>query len=146
MTFILDIGGEGRHRAAWNLNPCRTKTLAPGRGQPIPRHIAGRADAIPLPDDSVDEVIVERTPLTVTALQEIDRVVAPGGRITLRHAMVPGIDPHATAKAMLAGQYRQSIIPMAGKRLQQCEFVDYPDSINSAMPSVDNKKTAIITD
>ena len=34
--FILDIGGEGRHPDAWNLNPRKTKTLGPDRGLPIP--------------------------------------------------------------------------------------------------------------
>jgi hypothetical protein len=61
--FILDIGGEGRHPTAWNLNPRATKTLGPDRGEPIPRLIRGRGESIPLPDRSVDVVIVEQTPL-----------------------------------------------------------------------------------
>jgi hypothetical protein len=55
----LDIGGEGRHAEAWNLNPSPVKTLGPEKGLPIPRRIAGRANAIPLPDHSVDRIIVE---------------------------------------------------------------------------------------
>src|SRR5687768_18325373 len=99
--FVLDIGGEGRHAQAWNLNPSPTKTIGPDRGSPIPRHLPGRADAIPLPDACVDEVIVERTPLSRAALAEIARVVIPGGTVTLRHAIPPGIDPHAAARNCL---------------------------------------------
>ena len=62
MTFRLDIGGEGRYADAWNLNPSAVKTIGPNRGQMIPRRIPGRADVIPLPDHSVDQVIMERTP------------------------------------------------------------------------------------
>ncbi len=64
MPITLDIGGEGRHKAAINLNRNRRKTLGAGRGEPIPQLVVGRADAIPLADKSVDYIIVERTPLS----------------------------------------------------------------------------------
>lgn len=120
--FILDVGGEGRHDEAWNLNPRCVKTLAPGRGEPIPNHIPGRADAIPLTDDVVDLVIVERTPLTQAALHEILRVVAPAGSIVLRHAIVPGFDPHRMAKTVLSQQYEQQIVTINGRTLLETTF------------------------
>jgi len=121
--FVLDIGGEGRHADAWNLNPSSTKTIGPQRGNPIPRHLAGRADAIPLPDASVDEIVVERTPLTAAALREIARVIIPGGHLTLRHAMPPGIDPHAAARTYFGDEGITEQILLAGARLQQTRFV-----------------------
>ncbi len=102
--FVLDVGGEGRHEQAWNLNPSRVKTVGADRGAPIPRLILGRAEAIPLPADSVDLVIVERTPLRVRALREIQRIISPGGNIVLRHALPPNVDPHGVACEQFARQ------------------------------------------
>jgi ubiquinone/menaquinone biosynthesis C-methylase UbiE len=110
MEFILDIGGEGTHPHAWNLNPSRVRTLNPRRGAPIPRHISGRADAIPLPDHSVDQIIVERTPLRKAALHEIVRVLHRPGSIVLRHAMSTDLDPHRFARTILPGLVRQRSI------------------------------------
>jgi hypothetical protein len=69
------------HPDAWNLNPSFVKTIGKSKGQPIPRHLSGRADAIPLADGSVNRLIVERTPLQVAALQEIARVISSNGTI-----------------------------------------------------------------
>jgi ubiquinone/menaquinone biosynthesis C-methylase UbiE len=118
----LDIGGEGRHAGAWNLNPSSVKTIGADRGQPIPRHIPGRADEIPLPDHFVDRLIVERTPLRRRALAEIRRVVAPRGTVILRHAMPPGIDPHRLALEMLTGRIRRRIVRIGGQYLQETVF------------------------
>ena len=101
---MLDIGGEGRYSEAWNLNPRRQRTLSPGRGKDIPRRIAGRAEAIPLPDDSVDRIIVERTPLLKSALFEMARVIKPTGVIELRHAHMSGRHPHYWAWQILPGR------------------------------------------
>ena len=119
MTLTLDIGGEGRHLDAWNLNPSATKTLGPDRGRPIRRHILGRAEAIPYPDQSVDRIIVERTPLRKAALTEIVRVIALGGSVMLRHAVPFDIDPHALAKEILPGRVTQRLVQMSGQTLQQ---------------------------
>lgn len=122
MTMTLDIGGEGRHVRAWNLNPSHLKTLGPWKGMPIPRHIPGRAEKIPLPDRSVDHVIVERTPLRRAALQEIARVIASPGSITLRHAAPPGIDAHALAKEILPGDVTERRIQMDGRTITETRF------------------------
>ena len=95
---VIDIGGEGRHPDAWNVNPSAVKTLGPGRGEPIPRHIPGRAESLPLENGSVDLIIVEKTPLRRGALEEIARVIAPEGRVIMRHVPLPGIDCHQLAK------------------------------------------------
>ena len=121
-AFTLDIGGEGRHHDAWNLNPSLVKTRGPDRGSPIPRLIRGRSDAIPLADNSVDRIIVERTPLRVDALREINRVVSPRGTIILRHAVPPGVDPHRTAAHLLRGRMRQRKIRIHGTWVQESEF------------------------
>ncbi len=120
--FTLDIGGEGRHRGAWNLNPRARKTIGPERGESIPRLIRGRADALPLADGSVDRIIMERAPLTILALREMARVISPGGAIILRHAVPPGFDPHGTAKRILPGLRRQRRITLRGVPLQQTVF------------------------
>jgi hypothetical protein len=42
----------------------------------------GRAQAILLPDNSLDKIIVERTPLQMAALREIQRVIHDEGTIS----------------------------------------------------------------
>ena len=123
MRRFLDIGGEGRYRNAWCLNPRSVKTLGPERGQPIPRLILGRADHIPCADGSLDCILVERTPLTARALREIARTIAPAGRIILRHIPLPWQDRHATAKAILPGQVRERLICRHGRVLLETQFV-----------------------
>ena len=119
---VLDVGGEGRHPNAWNLNPSFVKTIGTKRGEPIPQHISGRADHISLPDRSVDRLICERTPLQLAALREIARVISPNGIITLRHALCPHGDPHAVAKRVLPGLVSERIICIDGQIVQETEF------------------------
>lgn len=116
---LLDIGGEGRHLVAWNLNPRSVKTLGLSRGKPIPRLILARAEAIPLPARSVNVVLVERSPLKAEALHEIKRIVVQGGTIILRHALPPRSDPHRTACELLKGRIRQRKILVATHALQE---------------------------
>ena len=97
MPIVLDIGGEGKHPEAWNLNPSRIKTFGPDAGEPIPRLICGRADAIPFPEASVARILVERTPLRDSAIFEMLRVIQPRGAIVLRHVPISGRNRHARA-------------------------------------------------
>ena len=101
--MILDIGGEGRHPSAWNLNPRSRKTLGRQRGELIPLLIQGRGERIPLRDRTVDVLIVERMPLRVATLSEILRVARPSARIILRHAKAHRRDPHHIAIQVLKG-------------------------------------------
>ena len=122
VSLQLDIGGEGRNERAWNLNPSPCRTVGPNRGRPIPRRIPGRAEAIPLPDHSVDLVIVERTPLRKAALYEIARVIARSGSIILRHSIPPNFDPHALAKAILPGRVSEKRIRRGNLTLLETTF------------------------
>jgi hypothetical protein len=117
--LILDIGGEGRHPLAWNVNPSQWCTYGPQRGEPIPRWIEGRADAIPLPDRVVDVVLMERTPLTRAGCHEIRRVVRTGGTIVLRHVRPFGWDPHVVAKDILIGEVQMRDCEVGGKPCQE---------------------------
>ena len=121
-TRILDIGGEGLHDFAWNLNPSAVRTIGQKKGEPIPRRIAGRAEKLPLPDQCIDLIVVERTPLCRAALNEISRVISPGGCITLRHATLPNMDPHGLAKKLLPGHVTQRQIQMYGQRVTETTF------------------------
>ena len=120
--MILDIGGEGRHDMAWNLNPSRVKTVGRDKGQPIPRLIVARAQAIPLADRSVDRIIVEQSPLTRQALKEIARVIAVDGEIILRHVPPPNFDPHAVAKQTLPGKITMAYCRIRGRVIQETSF------------------------
>jgi hypothetical protein len=120
--IVLDIGGEGRHASAWNINPCPLKTLGRNRGEPIPHWIRGRADDIPLPSGVADWLIVERTPLSRRAVMELARVVAPHGRITLRHVPLPWTDRHALARQLLPGKAYQRMTRIGAAVVQETEF------------------------
>ena len=116
---VLDIGGEGRHARAWNLNPRTLKSLGPECGAPIPRLICGRGERVPLPAGSVDVVIIERTPLRVETLNEIRRIAKPGATVVLRHAPLPWCDPHRLATQMLPGRVARSLTRIGSQTLCQ---------------------------
>ncbi len=116
---ILDIGGEGRHAAAWNVNPRTRRTCGPRLGELIPRLIHARGDRIPLADGSVDVLIVERTPLVHATLREILRVARPRARIILRHAHQTFSDPHRLAVEMLKRTVRQSLTAIGRQPVKQ---------------------------
>ena len=123
MLPLLDIGGEGRYPEAWNLNPRPTRTIGPETGSPIPNWIAGRADAIPLPDSSVTRIVVERTPLNDEAYGEITRIAVTEGRIVLRHVRPPWSDPHRRAARLWGPPIRQRLTTLAGRIVQESEFI-----------------------
>lgn len=119
---IIDIGGEGRHPQAWNVNPSPVRTLGPRKGMPIERHIAGRAAELPFADNSIQTIIVERTPLPREALLEIARVVAQGGSIVLRLAPLPWFDPLALAKQILPGDWTERTGSIDGQPIVEARF------------------------
>ncbi len=120
--FVLDVGGEGRHPVAWNLNQRRERSGAGRATGPIPRLILARADAIPLAADSVDLAIVERTPLCANALRELLRVTKPAGVILLRHAITPAGDPHRLALKRLGGTVGRRQFAHRGYQIQETIF------------------------
>jgi len=117
--LVLDVGGEGRHPAAWNLNQPRERSGDSRAGGSIPRLIMGRADAMPLADRSVALAIVERTPLRADALRELLRVVKGDGAILLRHAITPAGDPHRVALKHLCGAITRRVFAHRGYRIQE---------------------------
>jgi hypothetical protein len=117
--LVLDIGGEGRHSEAWNLNPRSRKTLGQQCGQLIPRLIQGRGECIPLPDRIVDVLIVERTPLRSATLSEMLRVASPSARIILRHASAHRRDPHRLAVQVLRGAVEQRKVMIGRQTVQE---------------------------
>ncbi len=119
MGLFLDIGGEGRHAGAVNVNPRRHKTLGPLRGVPIPRLLVARADAIPLAGRSAMRVLVERTPLSTAALAEIARVIAPRGTIVLRHVPLAHRDRHARVRKLVGGSAFRRILRIGGQMVQE---------------------------
>jgi ubiquinone/menaquinone biosynthesis C-methylase UbiE len=118
-AFIIDVGGEGRHPRAWNLNQRRERSGISRAVGPIPRLILARAEAMPLAAASVDLAIVERTPLQRATLRELDRVVKPAGLILLRHAITPGGDPHRVALAHFAGSIERRVFAHRDYRVQE---------------------------
>jgi hypothetical protein len=121
MIELLDVGGEGRLERAVNLNVSSVKTLGKNKGQPIPHLLHGRADAIPLPVNSVRTVVMERTPLTGAAVIELRRVTAPGGCVILRHNASLN-DPHKLANAVLGKPVSTSTMAIGSQLVQQSVF------------------------
>ncbi|WP_259631803.1 site-2 protease family protein [Stieleria sedimenti] len=119
---LLDIGGEGRYEIAWNLNPRSLKTLGPDKGVAIPRHILGRAECIPLPDRSVQQIIMERAPMRRAAVLEMIRVIVPGGTIILRHHAGSGHNPHVIAHQLIGADFSVQQITIGRQELQQTCF------------------------
>ena len=121
---LLDVGGEGRHANAWNLNPRSLKTLGSDKGVAIPRCILGRAECIPLPDRSVQQIIMERAPLRRAAVFELVRVIVPGGTIILRHHTDSGRNPHLMAQHLIDADFSVQQIKIGCQELQQSRFRD----------------------
>lgn len=117
--LVIDIGGEGRHAVAWNINPSTVKTFGPEKGRPIPRLIPGRSDAIPLPDKSAAVIIVERTPISLCALDEIRRIARDSAVVILRHFRAFGRDPHYHVKDRLSGPVSQRTLVVGNMILQE---------------------------
>lgn len=116
---LLDVGGEGRYATAINLNPRAEKTLGPDKGEPIPNRIDGRAEDIPLPDRSVQAIVVERTPLRDDAIGEIARVATDDATLVFRHAVDQHSDPHGRVKQRIDGKVDVETVTLDGQVVQQ---------------------------
>lgn len=105
----LDIGGEGRYPEAWNVNPRATKTLGSDAGHPIPNLIKGRAEAIPLPDSSVELILLCGRETVRTCGVRASRDSGSTGRVSQRFlragypraglSRTGGSEPHAELHA-----------------------------------------------
>lgn len=97
----LDIGGEGRHAGAINVNPARVTSTTGGPGRPVPNLVLGRGEALPIASGVADVVTVEHAPLRPGAADEIARVLKPGGIVRLLHpADYAGVAHDAVAGAL----------------------------------------------
>lgn len=132
---LLDVGGEGRNANAWNLNPRSLKTLGPEKGYQIKRLIVGKAECIPLPDQSVHQIIMERAPLRRVAVFEMVRVLVPGGSITLRHDASVGRNPHEFAQQLLSEKFSVQPIKIGRQVLQETRFANVHQIGNRAIVS-----------
>lgn len=119
MIALLDIGGEGRYATAMNLNPSGEKTLGPDKGTAIPNWIGGRAEDIPLPDRSVQAIVMERTPLRKEAIDEIARVATEDATLVFRHTVDQPSDPHARIVERISGKAEVARVTLDGQPVQQ---------------------------
>lgn len=85
MVIHLDIGGEGRHAGAINVNPQGLTTTTGVPGRPIPDLVVARGEALPFASGVADMVTVENAPIRDATLDEIARVLKPGGTVRLLH-------------------------------------------------------------
>jgi len=86
--LFVDVGGEGAHTGAINVNPSPIGSadgLVPGRA--IPNHVAGSSTSIPLPDASVARLVLERSTIEPGTGAEIARVMRPGGEVRIQTSM-----------------------------------------------------------
>ena len=84
--LVLDVGGEGCIAGANNVNPSAVRTCGPPEivGTPIPDHVCGIGESVPIGDDSVDLLSVESIPLGAASYREFARVIRPDGTICVR--------------------------------------------------------------
>lgn len=111
---FVDVGGEGAHAAAWNLNPSRLRTMPGGRvGDPIPRLIQGSGEQMPFRDGSISRLVLENAPITDRTAREIARVMAPDGLVELRNPLMGGARVlHRSVLDALGGvRYLQELLP-----------------------------------
>jgi hypothetical protein len=84
-ALILDVGGEGAHKGAVNVNPGTLTSTTGKPGRLIPNRVEGVTEKIPFPSGSAAVVIVENAPIRPGAAAELARVVGKGGTIKLTH-------------------------------------------------------------
>ena len=100
----LDIGGEGRHFNAVNLNPSTHTTCLSGPQLPIPNHLQGRGESIPCSDCSVFLITIENTEITEDMTIEIKRVLDAHGIIRLIHPTGYAAEAHSYVATIVNGK------------------------------------------
>ena len=106
--IVIDIGGEGAHKGAINLNPGLTTTTTGRPGQPIPNLVQGFAEKLPFASRSADRLIVESAPLRPGAAAEMARVIRPGGVVRLMHPSEYAAQSHKGVVQAIGGRMVQS--------------------------------------
>jgi hypothetical protein len=80
---VIDIGGEGRHAGALNVNPSKVTSTTGAAGRPIPNHVPFDGKRLPFADQSVDVIHLENAPIRPETIAEIKRVLRLGGDVRL---------------------------------------------------------------
>ena len=107
---VIDVGGEGKHPGAINLNPGRLTSTTGEPGRPIPRLVQGVGERMPLATGSADRVLVESAPLRDGAAAELARVIKPGGTIRLAHPADYARKSHGAVIRAVGGRARQRTV------------------------------------
>ncbi len=79
----LDIGGEGRHPGAINVNPNTTTSTTGTAGRPIPNLVQATGERLPFGNQVADIITIENTPISQATASQVARVIKPGGEIRL---------------------------------------------------------------
>jgi RHS repeat-associated protein len=90
--LFIDIGGEGRYSQALNVNPFSWQFYNPNVR--ILRLIRALGQSLPFPDQSVYQITLESTPIFTETVDEMIRVIQPGGKIAL-------VTPELYARALI---------------------------------------------
>ncbi len=106
---IIDIGGEGAHKGAINLNPNLWTTTTGTSGRPIPNLVMGVAEQLPFQSHSADTLIVESAPLRLGSATELARVIRPGGTIRLVHPSAYAASAHQGVIDAVGGAVVQTV-------------------------------------
>jgi len=107
-TVVIDVGGEGAHRGAINLNPNLTTSTTGAPGRPIPNLVLGVGERLPFASHSADTLIVESAPVRAGSAQELARVIRPGGTIRLVHPSDYARAAHQSVIDAVVGTVMQS--------------------------------------
>jgi RHS repeat-associated protein len=103
----IDIGGEGAHVEAINLNPS-TVTSTQGANL-IPRRVPGVGERLPFSSRTADVITLEGAPLRPGAAEEIGRVIRPGGEVTLVNPSDYAAAAHQRVADVLRGSVTRTV-------------------------------------
>lgn len=117
----LDIGGEGRYPDAINVNSGMgggtpaTSGPTPGgagtAGRPIPNLVQARGERLPFANQSVDIITLQHAPIRPATVNEIARVIRPGGDIRLVGPNTPEVlAAHQQVANAVGGRVYQTVI------------------------------------
>jgi RHS repeat-associated protein len=132
----IDYGGEGFHPDAMNVNisPVTTGggTFVPG--QPIPRLILiAPGQRVPRADHSIDIVTVENTTLNTDVINNIARLIRPGGEIRLHHPAPYARTAHPQVQQAVNGSQRSFTVG-AGEQAITVTVIRVPELVGPPLP------------
>ena len=108
---VIDIGGEGRYPNAINVNPATNGSYPPYEGK-IPNRVDSFGEKLPFPDNSVDGIVIESGPINPDVIQEVVRVLKPGGSVRLVTPLPEAEKLHESVIEALGGAATQRPVQM----------------------------------